>query len=144
MSSSTFSNSNTEFQTVFWISERIWIIVIRMHVCVFYICLEHDVFCVKVNEKLPVCKCFDGRMNCANSMCMSLRGLDPWETVVGSGKAQPSGSNRTLRAHGTVWENSPNQSRRQDFPLTCGLYLTRPVSVQMSLERCTPTSNVLG
>lgn len=73
-------------------------------------------------------------------------GLGPVRNcVVGSEKkAQPSGSNRTLRAHGTVWENSPNQSRRQDFPLTCGLYLTLPVSVQMSLERCTPRSNVFN
>ncbi len=45
----TVSNSNTEFQTVFLINEGIWIIVIRMCVC-FHICLEHDVFCVKVHE----------------------------------------------------------------------------------------------
>jgi len=31
--------------------------------------------------------------------------------VVGSGKAQPYGSNWTLWTPGTVWENSPNQSR---------------------------------
>lgn len=47
----TFSNSNTEFQTGFELTKGFGLQrSVSMCVC-FHICLDHDVFCIKVHEK---------------------------------------------------------------------------------------------
>jgi len=81
-------------------------------------------------------------------MCMSLWALDPWETLLlGQEKLNPMGQTEHCELglfERTAQIKAGSLDSKQDFPLTSGLYLTRPVSVQMSLERCTARSNVLG